>query len=330
MHVEAPEVDQLARRVDLGLVGRLALSQHRRGVDPGAPRPGEEVGGLEQDRGPVVEGQVAPGGCGGFAASTAAAASAFVAPRVTPSTLRWACGWRTSILGPLPVTRAPPIVCGSSWLRRRQLDERHLERGPLGAAGGVVEDGLVGGGRDVGHSVHAVGLLASGHDVGMAPTLAPRLPAAQPARRRRDRRALAVRAADEPRTSASSVTSYQSRSVGDRWRPGSSSTWKDTMRRRSTGADSSTRDAASAAVGCDHGRRVDVGGRHDPAHRAAGRAAHGLVAGREPGEVLQLLLVGDQPRPAQRRRSRRAPGGGRDRAGDPAARPARSSAVRAR
>ena len=55
-------------------------------------------------------------GAAAFAASTAAAASAFVAPRATPTTLRWACGWRTSILGPLPVTRAPPIVCGRSCL----------------------------------------------------------------------------------------------------------------------------------------------------------------------------------------------------------------------
>ena len=55
-----PEVDELARCVDLGLVGGLALPEHRRGVEPGAPRTGEQLGGLEQDGGTVVERQLAP------------------------------------------------------------------------------------------------------------------------------------------------------------------------------------------------------------------------------------------------------------------------------
>ena len=58
--VEAPEVDQLAGRVDLGLEGRLRLAEHRGGVDPLAPRAGEQVGGLEQDRAALVERQRAP------------------------------------------------------------------------------------------------------------------------------------------------------------------------------------------------------------------------------------------------------------------------------
>ena len=64
VHVEAPEVDQLAGGVDLGLDGGLALAEHGRGVERVAPRPGEQVGGLEQDRGPVVEAQRPPGGGG--------------------------------------------------------------------------------------------------------------------------------------------------------------------------------------------------------------------------------------------------------------------------
>ena len=48
--VEAPEVDQLAGGVDLGLERRLGLAQHGRGVDPLPPRAGQQVGGLEDDR----------------------------------------------------------------------------------------------------------------------------------------------------------------------------------------------------------------------------------------------------------------------------------------
>ena len=61
VHVEAPEVDQLAGRVDLGLPHRLGLAEHGGRVQPGAPRAGEQVGCLEDDRGAVVERHRAPG-----------------------------------------------------------------------------------------------------------------------------------------------------------------------------------------------------------------------------------------------------------------------------
>ena len=60
VHVVPPEVDQLAGRVDLGLVGGLGLAEHGGGVDGGAPRPGQQVGGAQEDGGAVVEGQLAP------------------------------------------------------------------------------------------------------------------------------------------------------------------------------------------------------------------------------------------------------------------------------
>jgi hypothetical protein len=50
VHVETPEVDELAGGVDLGLVRGLALPQHRRRVEPSAPRTGEQVRGLQEDR----------------------------------------------------------------------------------------------------------------------------------------------------------------------------------------------------------------------------------------------------------------------------------------
>ena len=64
VHVEAPEVDQLARRVDLGLPDRLRLAEHRRRVEPGTPGTGQQVGGLEDDAGAVVEGHRPPAGSG--------------------------------------------------------------------------------------------------------------------------------------------------------------------------------------------------------------------------------------------------------------------------
>src|SRR5256885_9577018 len=54
-HVEAEEVDQLARRVDLRLVGRLRLAQHAGGVDDGTVACREQVRSLEEHRGPPLE-----------------------------------------------------------------------------------------------------------------------------------------------------------------------------------------------------------------------------------------------------------------------------------
>src|SRR5690606_13363319 len=47
--VEAPEVDQLARAVDLRLERRLALTEHGRRVDRRAPGSGQELGCAEED-----------------------------------------------------------------------------------------------------------------------------------------------------------------------------------------------------------------------------------------------------------------------------------------
>ena len=58
--VEPQEVDQLARRVDLRLERGLRLAEHGRGVETLAPRAREQLGGLEQDGGALVERQGAP------------------------------------------------------------------------------------------------------------------------------------------------------------------------------------------------------------------------------------------------------------------------------
>ena len=58
--VEAEEVDQLAGRVDLRLVDGLRLAEHRGRVDRVAPRPGEQLGGAEEDRGALLPGDAVP------------------------------------------------------------------------------------------------------------------------------------------------------------------------------------------------------------------------------------------------------------------------------
>ena len=65
VHVEPPEVDQLAGGVDLGLIGGLGLAEHGGGGEGFAPWPGQQVGGAQEHCGPVLEGERAPGGRGG-------------------------------------------------------------------------------------------------------------------------------------------------------------------------------------------------------------------------------------------------------------------------
>ncbi len=58
--IEAPEVDQLARRIDLGLERRLALPEHRGGVEHGAPTRREQVCCLEEDGGAIGQAPARP------------------------------------------------------------------------------------------------------------------------------------------------------------------------------------------------------------------------------------------------------------------------------
>ncbi|GAB3992735.1 hypothetical protein GCM10029992_02620 [Glycomyces albus] len=64
--VEAQEVDELARGVDLGLGGGLGLAEHGRAVEDVAVGPGDELGGPQEDRGAVGEGHAHPVGAGGL------------------------------------------------------------------------------------------------------------------------------------------------------------------------------------------------------------------------------------------------------------------------
>ena len=60
VRVEAPEVDQLARRIDLGLERRLRLAEHRRGVERRAPRRREQLRGAEEHGGAIFPRPASP------------------------------------------------------------------------------------------------------------------------------------------------------------------------------------------------------------------------------------------------------------------------------
>ena len=60
LDVEAPEVGQLAGGVDLRLVRRLRLAEHRRRVQGRPPRPREQLGRAKEDRRPLLPGHAVP------------------------------------------------------------------------------------------------------------------------------------------------------------------------------------------------------------------------------------------------------------------------------
>jgi hypothetical protein len=60
LDVEAQEVDHLARRVDLRLMRRLRLAEHRRGVERRAPRPGEQLRGAKENGGALLPRRAVP------------------------------------------------------------------------------------------------------------------------------------------------------------------------------------------------------------------------------------------------------------------------------
>ena len=114
LDVEAPEVDQLAGGVDLGLVCRLRLAEHRRGVERLPPRAGEELGGTKQDRRALLPGRARPV-LPRVGRSRDRALDLLRAALVRPSasTCERLCGSTASNVLPVRIS-SPPITSGIS------------------------------------------------------------------------------------------------------------------------------------------------------------------------------------------------------------------------
>jgi hypothetical protein len=149
--VEAEEVDELAGRVDLGLVRGLALAEHGGGVEQRAVARGEQLRGLEEDAGARGPGQARParaGLGGGVDGRVDVLVAALV--RAREEEILAVRGAHVEEAAGLDLAAAD---------EHRDLDrlgghvrERGLEGGALGRPRGVREDGLVGrsGRRDDG------------------------------------------------------------------------------------------------------------------------------------------------------------------------------------
>ena len=154
VHVEAQEVDQLAGGVDLGLVGRLRLAQHRGGGDRLAPGPGQQVGGAQEHRGPLVEGQVAPGrgaawrGLDGVGDVGVGGVGVAADHRGVPVRLD------DVVLGAGAAAAAAADHLLDVQRLGGELGQLGLQPRPLGAAGCVVVHRLVGRGGHDGGGVH--------------------------------------------------------------------------------------------------------------------------------------------------------------------------------
>src|SRR5439155_20370812 len=142
--VEAPEVDQLARRVDLRLVRRLRLAEHRRGIQDHPVWSGQEIGRLQKDRRTVLPRQARPFAVGGAGRVDRALnlGSAGLVPDGEDVTV---VVRHDRVRGPAGRDPAPADA-------RRDLDDlagHPVELGPerlaLLTTGGVSEDGLVAG-----------------------------------------------------------------------------------------------------------------------------------------------------------------------------------------
>ena len=117
--------------------------EHRGGVEDLAPCAGEQVGGLEEDRGPILETPVGPVALGldrGVHRGPDRRGVGLVGPGQDPRVAVRAGRRR----GCRRCRRCrPPTTTGNLRLLGPHAAERGLEGRPLGGAGRVAEDGLV-------------------------------------------------------------------------------------------------------------------------------------------------------------------------------------------
>ena len=156
-HVEAEKVNQLAGGVDFSLERILALAQHGGRVEAGAVGAGQQVGGFEENGGPLFPGQFAPGGAGGQGGGyglfhVLGRAGVKIAQHVLMVVRR------ADALGFAGAHLAPTNVHGNVALLLLEALEFALQFGAFGGAGRVAFHGFVEWGRDVEKAVgHRVG-----------------------------------------------------------------------------------------------------------------------------------------------------------------------------
>jgi hypothetical protein len=150
--VEAPEVDQLARRVDLRLVAGLRLSEHGRRVEALPPRGGQQLGGAQEHRGPRLPAHRRPLAAAVLGGQHRAAHHVGVRHVEAADHLAVVVRHHDRVdaagVHPLAADDAGDLDLLAGLAR--QLG---LERRALGAARCVAEDRLVDGGRDGDHGV---------------------------------------------------------------------------------------------------------------------------------------------------------------------------------
>ena len=137
---------ELAGRVDLGLVRGLRLPEHRRGVERVAPRPGEQLGGAQEDRGallPRPARPVLPGRRGRVDRLRARARRRPGGRRRARA--RVSCGITAGVVLPV-VTSLPPITSGISIRSPRICSSRACSARAPGSRARVA-DRLVAGRR---------------------------------------------------------------------------------------------------------------------------------------------------------------------------------------
>jgi hypothetical protein len=134
VRAEAEEVDDLARRVDLGLERGLALAEHGRRVELGPPRAGEQVRGLEEDRARSSQGMLRPLACAASSGRDRPFDLLGAGPVRRASTWPWACGMTTSNVSPVRIS-SPPMTSGMSTTVPDCASSSAIELVPLGAPG---------------------------------------------------------------------------------------------------------------------------------------------------------------------------------------------------
>src|SRR5512133_1120572 len=153
-HVEPPEVSHFARRVDLRLVGGLALAEHRGRVERGSPWSGEQVRCLQENCRTVIKGRALPRSRSGC--RTIDCLPYVVGGRIGQGAQLRLSPMRLNNLDRLATAQPGSVAdCHRQLaLVRGHLLQPGLELGSFGTAWRVIQDRLVDWRRHVRYGVH--------------------------------------------------------------------------------------------------------------------------------------------------------------------------------